>query len=286
MSQDPNLLEAVRSGDPYLWFARKVGLAPEGATKATHKELRDWLKPFLLGVHYGLWVKGAAARLGVSIDEAGRYLDKHKRLFPVYWAWSENRVHSACEAGVMTSKWGWRMQIPHKANPKSLLNHPIQNSGAHILQFAIIGLIEIAGIRVCCPLHDAVITECDLDKVEEHKAVVGSIMREAALAALGTEIPVDHEVVCFPDRYMDKRPGTREMFDKALEALRLIEERALGEEAENRIVEVGRSGAWRYIKKEREDFSITSPTYHHHPDLPPSPWSAPRWPVEITTPDM
>ena len=285
MSQDPNLLEAVRSGDPYLWFARKVGLAPEGATKATHKGLRDWLKPFLLGVHYGLWVKGAAIRLGVSIDEAGRYLDRHKRLFPVYWVWSENRVHSACEAGVMTSRWGWRMQVPHDADPKSLLNHPIQNSGAHILQFAIVGLTEV-GIRVCCPLHDAVITECDLDKVEEHKAEVGAIMREAARVALGTEIPVDHEVVCFPDRYMDKRAGTREMFDKVLSALRLIEERVAGIETQNRTGEVGRSGTWRYIKnKRREASSTTSSTYHHLPDLPLPPWSVPRWLEVFHTPD-
>ena len=71
LSQDPNLLAAVRSGDPYLWFAIKVGLAPEGATKATHKALRDWLKPFLLGIHYGLSVIGAAVEVG-RLDRRGR----------------------------------------------------------------------------------------------------------------------------------------------------------------------------------------------------------------------
>ena len=160
LSQDPNLLAAVRSGDPYLWFAIKVGLAPEGATKATHKALRDWLKPFLLGIHYGLSVIGAAVRLGVSIDEAGRLLDKHRRLFPVYWQWSENKVHLACEMGVIRSRWGWSMHVRGDTTLRSLQNHPIQTAGAHILQFAIIGMTEI-GISVCCPLHDAVVTECN-----------------------------------------------------------------------------------------------------------------------------
>ena len=71
LSRDPNLLEAVRSGDPYLWFLIAIGIVPRGARREDHEELRDWVKPFLLGIQYGLTVIGAAARLKVSLGRSG-----------------------------------------------------------------------------------------------------------------------------------------------------------------------------------------------------------------------
>ena len=40
------------------------------------------MKPFLLGIHYGLTVIGAAARLKVSLEEAARYLEMHQTTVP------------------------------------------------------------------------------------------------------------------------------------------------------------------------------------------------------------
>ena len=37
LSRDPSMMEAYRSGDPYLAFAKQAGAAPPEATKATHK---------------------------------------------------------------------------------------------------------------------------------------------------------------------------------------------------------------------------------------------------------
>ena len=57
-----------------------------------------------------------------------------------------------------------------------------------------------------------------------HLATVGAVMEQAAEVALGMKIPVDHEVVSFPSRYMDKRPGSQEMFDKAIGSAGLCRE--------------------------------------------------------------
>ena len=220
LSRDPSLLEAVRSGDPYMWFLTKIGRLPEGAERKDHEELRDWVKPFLLGIHYGLTIHGAAARLKVSLDEASWYIEQHKRLFPIYWKWSETKVERAIEYRVMTSRWGWRLQVPPGVNRRSLRNHPIQTMGAHILHFAEIGLTE-SGIRTCCPIHDAVLTECRINQIDDHVERVQAIMRQASKAALGLEISVDSKVVRYPDRYMDKRG--KAMFEKATSALKSIE---------------------------------------------------------------
>jgi DNA polymerase I len=44
LSRDPLMMDAYRSGDPYLAFAKQAGAAPPDATKATHKTIRDQFK--------------------------------------------------------------------------------------------------------------------------------------------------------------------------------------------------------------------------------------------------
>ena len=41
LSQDPKMIEAINSGDPYMYFAKATGLAPPDATKYTHADLRN-----------------------------------------------------------------------------------------------------------------------------------------------------------------------------------------------------------------------------------------------------
>lgn len=115
------------------------------------------------------------------------------------------------------TRFGWPLRITPTTKFRSLLNHPIQAAGADIPRLAIIGLVA-NGIRVCAPIHDAVLTECRIGEVEEHTAEVQRIMRKAAKVGLGQEIPVDCKVTVAPERYTDDR-GT-EMFNRVMKLLR------------------------------------------------------------------
>ena len=61
LSGDAALLEAYRSGDVYLSFAKQAGLAPPDATKASHGEVRDRCKAVVLGTLYGMGPETLAA---------------------------------------------------------------------------------------------------------------------------------------------------------------------------------------------------------------------------------
>jgi DNA polymerase-1 len=282
LSKDPNLIAAAISGDPYLWFLKKVGLVPENATKQTHGKARNWIKPFLLGIHYGLTASGAAVRLGIPNIEAERLVRKHKELFPMYWRWTEDRVQQAYDDGEIRSRWGWRMYVGEGTKPRSVQNHPIQNMGAHILQFAIMGLTE-CGIRVLAPVHDAVLHECRIEEIEEHCAKVQQIMQLAAKTALGLEIPVDTKVYAWPNRYMDGRGVS--MFNLVARVLADIHRR-------KGVGGVGRSGRSGRVDKKLNNSSLsslsyspdtsphaTTPTYHTPPDLPPLDLEGKSWPA-------
>lgn len=64
LSGDPRMMEAYRSGDPYLAFAKQAGAAPADATKATHKTIRDQFKSTSLAVLYGMGADALAQRIG------------------------------------------------------------------------------------------------------------------------------------------------------------------------------------------------------------------------------
>lgn len=81
----------------------------------------------------------------------------------------------------------------------------MQANGAEMLRIASILLTE-AGIRVCAPVHDAVLIEAPLDELDGAILTTQSLMRKASRVVLdGFELGSDVNEVRYPHRYMDKR---------------------------------------------------------------------------------
>jgi hypothetical protein len=90
----------------------------------------------------------------------------------------------------------------------------MQANGAEMLRIASILLTE-AGIRVCAPVHDALLIEAPLDELDQAIATTKSLMQEASRIVLdGFELGSDVKEVRYPDRYMDKRGVV--MWDKVM----------------------------------------------------------------------
>jgi DNA polymerase I-like protein with 3'-5' exonuclease and polymerase domains len=212
-SGDPLMLEFYR-GDPYLDFAKRVGRAPQSATKQSHSELRDRYKTGLLAIQYGAKAVTLATRLGVSEFEAHELLVQHRELFPVYWRWSDDWLAMALDTGVMHTVCGWQCQTGiTEFNERSIRNWPIQANCAEILRIALI-MAHRHGIRLCAPVHDAVLIEAPIDEIENDVAIMREIMRRASRVVFNAtadgpyELRTDAVIVRYPDRYMDKRGVT------------------------------------------------------------------------------
>jgi hypothetical protein len=81
----------------------------------------------------------------------------------------------------------------------------MQAGGAEMLRIAVILLTE-AGIRVCAPVHDAILIEAPLEELDDTVVKTKDLMREASRIVLGGfELGSDVKEVRYPDRYMDKR---------------------------------------------------------------------------------
>ena len=107
--------------------------------------------------------------------------------------------------GRLWAGFGWQIHTRDEINARSLRNFPMQANGAEMLRIACILLTE-AGIRVCAPVHDALLIEAPQDELGAAIATTQSLMAEASCIVLdGFELSSDVREVRYPDRYMDKR---------------------------------------------------------------------------------
>jgi DNA polymerase I-like protein with 3'-5' exonuclease and polymerase domains len=205
LSGDEKMMKAYRSGDPYLAFAIQAGAVPQGATKKSHKVEREQFKACVLAVQYGMGEISLAQRINQPVARARQLLTLHRQTYRTFWAWSDATQDEAILNGKLWTTFGWEIRVKGQVNARSLRNFPMQGNGAEMLRIACIFLTE-AGIRVCAPVHDAVLIELHLAGLEEGVAKAQGLMRQASSAVLGDfELGSDAKIICYPDRYMDER---------------------------------------------------------------------------------
>ena len=220
LSGDEKMMEAYRSGDPYLAFAVQAGAVPQGATKQSHKVEREQFKACVLAVQYGMGEISLAQRINQPVARARQLLVLHRQTYRTFWAWSDATQDEAILNGKLWTTFGWEIRVKGQVNARSLRNFPMQGNGAEMLRIACIFLTE-AGIRVCAPVHDALLIELSVDELELGLVKAQGLMRLASRAVLGEfELGSDAKVVCYPDRYMDERG--QEMWDTVMSLIQII----------------------------------------------------------------
>ncbi|GAG51187.1 unnamed protein product, partial [marine sediment metagenome] len=131
-------------------------------------------------------------------------------------------VNHAMLRNWLQTVFGWRVQVGSNANPRSLQNFPVQGNGAEMLRIACCLATE-RGIKVCCPVHDALLVEGPAGEIHEVVADTQAAMAEASRTVLGGfELRADAEIVTYPNRYMDKRG--RKMWDTVMSLLEELSE--------------------------------------------------------------
>jgi hypothetical protein len=101
--------------------------------------------------------------------------------------------------------FGWSVHATGDVNPRFLRNFLVQGNGAELLRLACCLMTE-RGIKVCAPVHDAVLIEAPLAELDDAVAAAQAAMEEASEIVLGGfRLRSDVKTVRFPDRYRDSR---------------------------------------------------------------------------------
>ncbi len=221
LSEDAAMIEAYRSGDPYLAFAKQAGAVPDDATKASHGSVRDQFKQCVLGVQYGMGEETLALRIGRPRPYARELLDLHRRVYSRYWAWSRAVIDTAMLHGRLHTVFGWHLHVTPSTRSRSLANFPMQANGAEMLRLTCIRATE-AGVHVCAPVHDAILVEAPAVSIETVVQHAQRAMARASEDVLGTlTLRTDARVVHHPGRLLE--PRGEPMWGRVLAALESAE---------------------------------------------------------------
>ena len=107
--------------------------------------------------------------------------------------------------GRLHSVFGWHVTVGRDPNPRFLRNFPMQANGAEMLRLACC-LVTETGIRVCAPLHDALLIEAELMDLEDAVAETQRLMAESSAIVLdGFTLRSEVRLARYPERLGDKR---------------------------------------------------------------------------------
>ncbi len=119
--------------------------------------------------------------------------------------------------GWQTTVFGWRDQVFAKSNPRSIRNFPMQANGAEMLRLAACLGTE-NGIRICAPVHDALLIMAPLAQLESAIAAMRHYMEQAsAIVLAGFKLRVEDKPVRYPEHYTDPRGA--QMFSRVMSLL-------------------------------------------------------------------
>jgi len=211
------MMEAYETGDSYLAFAKQAGAVPEDATKETHGLIRDQFKQCVLGVQYGIADMSLAVRIGQLPIVARHLLRLHHDVYHVFWQWSDTALDHAMLYGWQSTVFGWCNRVFPNPNPRSIRNFHMQANGAEMLRLACCLGTE-NGIRICAPVHDAVLITAPISELDADIVTMRHYMEQAsAIVLAGFKLATEAKTVLYPERYTDRRG--EKMFAKVMSLL-------------------------------------------------------------------
>jgi DNA polymerase I-like protein with 3'-5' exonuclease and polymerase domains len=232
LSNDQTMITDYEAGDPYLGFARRIGMVPADATKRTHRAERDIIKTVILGTQYGMGAESLALRINKPVVYARNLLHAHRTAYRTFWRWSDAAVNVALFRGRLWTRFGWQThtnypkpteRVSGDPNIRSLANFPCQANAADMLRFAACFICD-SDLMLDATLHDAVLIEGADDAIDAAVDTARRAMdRASQLVLSGFTLRTDYEVIRSPNRYYDQRGAA--FFEELMARLEKVQTR-------------------------------------------------------------
>ena len=177
--------------------ARIFGTAPESVTP----EMRRQAKAVNFGVIYGMGDFSLAKNVGLSREEAKRFIKQYFDTYPSVASWLEEIKEQTRRDGYITTIMNRRRYIAdinssnavaRNAAERMAINTPVQGSAADIIKVAMVQLDEALrsyDAHLLLQVHDELVVESRADCADDVSALMVSIMEGAA--RLKTPLKVD-----------------------------------------------------------------------------------------------
>ena len=192
LSGDPAFVEAFeRGGDIHRQTAAVIfGVAQEQVTS----EMRAQAKTINFATIYGQGPFALSRQLGITLDDAKRFIDHYFARFAGVRAWLDRTVAEARAKGYVETLFGRRRYIPELKDKnfnirafgeRTATNSPLQGSAADLIKIAMIGIANALrerrlASRMILQVHDELVLEVPQAERETATELVKRHMEGAA----------------------------------------------------------------------------------------------------------
>ncbi len=202
LSKDPGLVQAFQNDqDIHAFVAAAIAGVP---IDEVTREQRSRAKAVNFGIIYGQGAFGLAQTLGISRNEASRFIVAYKKRYQGIVDFMETCIQQAEEKGWVSTMLGRQRPIPEIAsrnrNLRALgerlaINTVVQGSAADMIKKAMINIHrrihdEDLDLKMIIQVHDELVFETPEDECERFAELVRSEM----ITALPLDVPVRVDV--------------------------------------------------------------------------------------------
>ncbi|HVS24309.1 MAG TPA: DNA polymerase I [Gammaproteobacteria bacterium] len=192
LSRDAGLLAAFAAdSDIHRATAAEVFATP---LESVTPNQRRSAKVINFGLIYGMSAFGLAKQLGIERGQAQAYVDLYFERYPGVRRYMDETRKSARELGYVTTVFGRRLYLPdinarnaavRQYAERSAINAPMQGTAADIIKRAMLTVDawlarDGHGARQLMQVHDELVVEAPLARVDDVRAEVIRIMESAA----------------------------------------------------------------------------------------------------------
>lgn len=201
LSRDERLVRVFEQGED-IHTATAVEIFNQPAEQIS-RDMRRVAKTVVFGILYGISPFGLSSTLGVSQQEAKKYIDAYFERYAGVKAFIDRTIEDARQRGYVTTILGRRRPIPELASADQVqrsfgermaVNSPIQGSAADLIKVAMIAVSqrlhdELPTTKMILQVHDELIFETPQKDLEAAKRLVKSEM-EATGTRLDLSVPL------------------------------------------------------------------------------------------------
>ncbi len=202
LADDKNMIDAFLKGvDIHSVTASQVmGIPLENVTSSERRKA----KAVNFGIVYGIGAFSLSQDIGVSVQEADRYIKGYLANYSGVAAFMENAKKSAKERGYAETYFGRRRYLPELNESNAIrrafgervaMNMPIQGTAADIIKLAMIKVYErlkaeFPSAKLIMQVHDELIIEAP----ESDAQAVSTLLKETMENACNMAVPFTVEV--------------------------------------------------------------------------------------------
>lgn len=167
LSGDPRMIATYESEDFYIAAGRELaGNILQGVGQS---RLRSISKLMTLAVFYGMSSETLACKLRCSVSDADELIASYKASFSVFEDWVSENIFNAYRDCQISTASGWQMHVNASTKDRTLMNWPIQATGADLMNLALRKALS-RNLQIGAVNHDALYISADTQSEASHAA--------------------------------------------------------------------------------------------------------------------